>query len=229
MNEVPVRAPPMTESILKAMVGWSIQHDHLSFGLSLLVGFYSLLRTGELLSIQSWQVHMSSKTQPAVINLGYTKTGKRQGAAESVTLTEKHVLSLLWEWKGRASKHSFLTEKPHIWRSRFQECLGSLKLTPWGLRPYSLRRGGATHLFVRCGSLDRVLLTGRWTAVKTAKIYINSGLAMLADLEIPTKLLRPFHKTFSEFIQDRPLLEPSPSGRRTGGRGKVQKSRFKRN
>ena len=51
--EVPNRAPPLTETVLKAMVGWSFLHEHFRFGISLLVGFYGLLRAGELLSLQA--------------------------------------------------------------------------------------------------------------------------------------------------------------------------------
>ena len=220
-NELPNRAPPLTESVLKGMIGWAIFHKHFSFALSLQVAFYSLLRTGELLALQAWNVHMTSPTEPAVISLGLTKSGKRQGAAESVTLTEAPVLKLLWHWKQNVPSHAFLTSKPHVWRSLFSECLASLKLTDWGFRPYSLRRGGATFWFVKCGSLDRILLMGRWTAVKTAKIYLNSGLALLADLQIPTSLLKPFHTVYVNYLKATPQLEPTlPKKSRSGGRGK---------
>jgi hypothetical protein len=222
-NEVPNRAPPLTEAVLKAMVGWAIFHEFHTFGLSLLVAFYGLLRTGELLGLQAWQIHMVSSSQPAVLSLGLTKSGKREGAAESVTITEKNVLQLLWQWKKSADPYSFLTAKPHVWRQTFQDCLQGLKLEDWGFRPYSLRRGGATSFFVKVGSLDRVLLLGRWTAVKTAKIYLNSGLAMLADIKISTSLLRPFHLVFSNFLLSHQTLEPALNQSRTGGRGKVTK------
>eukprot|EP00435_Cladocopium_sp_Y103_P013778 s336_g3.t1 len=88
-NEVPCRAPPLTEPVLRAMVGWAVFHQEFNFGLSLLVGFHGLLRSGELLALQNWQIHMASPGKPAVLNLGLTKSGKRQGAAESVTLTDK--------------------------------------------------------------------------------------------------------------------------------------------
>jgi hypothetical protein len=225
-NEVPNRAPPLTEAVLKAMVGWAFFHEHHKFGLSLLVAFYGLLRTGELLGLQAWQVHMTSSSQPAVLSLGLTKSGKRQGAAESVTLTEKPVLQLLWQWKANASTYEFLTPKPHVWRQLFQECLEGLKLQEWNFRPYSLRRGGATSFFVKVGSLDRVLLLGRWTAVKTAKIYLNSGLAMLADLQIRPSLLRPFHLVFDNFLVSHQTLEHAFSSR-SGGRGKSLNSAMK--
>ena len=223
INEAPNRAPPLTLMAVKAMAGWAWLHDHHGFGLGLLVGFFGLLRTGELLSLQAWQIHMSSAVQPAVIALGLTKSGKRQGAAESVTITELFLLKLLWQWKKTAKPHDFLTEKPHEWRQRFQECLEALKLSDWGFRPYSLRRGGATAMFVKCGSLDRVLLAGRWSAVKTAKIYLNSGLAMLADLKIGDKKLQPFLTHFSNSLRLPPKLEPVLEKNRSGGRGRDSK------
>ena len=222
IHETPTRAPPLTEDVLKAMVGWASLRDHFSFGLSLLVAFYGLLRTGELLSLQAWQIHVISESQPAVINLGLTKTGKRQGAAESITITELSVVRLLWVWKQRVPSHSFLTEKPHVWRSLFADCINKLKLSQWEFRPYSLRRGGATHLFVKCGSLDRVLLAGRWTAIKTAKVYLNSGLAMLTEIQIPKTLLRPFHPLYTRFCSQ-PSLEHARCPSRTGGRGLKRK------
>ena len=221
-NEIPSRAPPLTLEILKAMVGWAVFHEHFSFGLSLLVSFYTLLRTGELLSPQSWQIHMLSPVEPAVINLGLTKSGKRQGAAESVTLNELPVLRLLWHWKQSSAPHDFLTAKPHVWRQMFSQCLSDLKLQAYEFRPYSLRRGGATHLFVKVGSLDRILIMGRWTAVKTAKIYINSGLAMLTELQIPRKQLAAFHLVYANYLKSTPMLEPARKTSRTGGRGKVK-------
>ena len=222
-NELPHRAPPLSESVLQAMVGWAIMHEHYSFALSLMVGFHGLLRTGELLGLQAFQVHITGKSQPAVISLGLTKSGRRHGAAESVTITERSVIAVLWLWKQSVGPHTFLTAKPHAWRQMFSECLTALRLDQWSFRPYSLRRGGATFLFTKCGSLDRVLLAGRWTAIKTAKIYLNSGLAMLADIQIPRALLSPFHTVFSKWLSTLPSLEHTPFGRRSGGRGKELK------
>ena len=158
---------------------------------------------------------------PAVINVGLTESGQRQGAGESVTITEQTVLRHLWSWKSRVPSHTFFTLKPHVWRSLFAECLQKLKLESWAFRPYSPRQGGATHLFVKCGSSDRVLSAGRWNALKTAHIFLNSGLSMLSELQIPRNLFLPFHNIFSSWIKSKPPLEPAPlKGGRTGGRGK---------
>ena len=36
VHEVPARAPPMTEAVVRAMVGWAVTQGHETFGLSLL-------------------------------------------------------------------------------------------------------------------------------------------------------------------------------------------------
>ena len=66
------RAPPLPETALFAMVGWSIFHRHHVFGLSLLLSFYGLLRTGELHSLCSSDTLMTGPTKPAVVSLGFT-------------------------------------------------------------------------------------------------------------------------------------------------------------
>ena len=150
-NEIPNRAPPFPEVVVHAMAGWALGKGDLSFAISLLLGFYCMLRTGELLGLFSHHISMPKPRQVAVISLGLTKGGKRQGAA-----------------------------------------LSALKLESFAFRPYSLRRGGATHWFRHHGSFDKLLVQGRWAAPKTAKIYINEGLAILAELNLSEKPLKPF-------------------------------------
>lgn len=52
------------------------------FGVSLLVGFYAMLRTGELLHLKNSHIYMTGLKAPAVLFMGMTKQGKRMGAAE---------------------------------------------------------------------------------------------------------------------------------------------------
>lgn len=115
---------------------------------------------------------------------------------------------------------SLLANRTGGGRCLLSQCLNDLKIDSYQLRSYSFRRGGATHPFVHRGILDQVLLLGRWTALKTAKICLNSGLAMLADLQIPLKLLKPFHLVFDNSISLPLQLEPTLQKRRTGGHGK---------
>ena len=207
------RAPPLPETAFFAMVGWSFFHGHVGFGISLLLGFYGMLRTGELLGLKSNDMSMSGPKSVAVISLGLTKSGKRVGAAESVTITAGPALKWLWQWKEKNKPKTFLCPKDHEWRRLFKACLDAL-LTLFEFRPYSLRRGGATFWFGKRGNLDKLLVVGRWQAAKTARIYINEGLAVLNELRLPSKALLPFTRVF----HNRTSLPPahlSKRGRRS--------------
>ena len=195
-HEIPNRAPPMPEVVLQAMVGYAIQQGEHSFALSLLIGFYCMLRTGELLGVCSHHIAMTSPRQVAVLSLGLTKGGKRQGALESSTLGVLDVLRLLWQWKQGKKPNSPLCPSTHKWRALFAQTLSNLKLGEFGFRPYSLRRGGATHWFRHHGSFDKIMTQGRWAAQKTAKIYINEGLAILAELKVPMNSLKSYLREY---------------------------------
>ena len=204
VNEVPNRAPPIPEVALRAMVGWAIFHDYPAFAVSLLIGFYGLLRTGEIHDLTAKNIFMNGPKQPAVVSLGLTKGGKRIGAAESVTIPVTEVLVHLWKWKRSVPEREPLVHSSHQWRTLFSKCLNSLGLDSFGFRPYSLRRGGSTAWFHKHGNMDRLLVLGRWQASRTAKIYINSGLAMLSELTLPQKSLKPFLTVYSNSLSAQP-------------------------
>ena len=199
VNEVPNRAPPLPEHVLHAMVGWSFFHQHFSFGVSLLLGYYAMLRTGELLGLRSSHVSCTRNSTKVVISLGLTKGGKRHGAAESCVVGYDMVVAFLRQWKALASPTTPFASNPPSWRNLFNQALQALKLEQFGFRPYSLHRGGATWWFAKHHSLDQILVQGRWQTPKTARIYLNEGLAVLAELQLPTShpSLLPFLSVFT--------------------------------
>ena len=62
-HEVPNRAPPLSLDCLYVMVGYSLFRGWSAFALSFLLGFHGLLRTGELLSVQSIYRSLHPKAQ----------------------------------------------------------------------------------------------------------------------------------------------------------------------
>lgn len=146
VNEIPNRAPPLPVHVLHALVGWAFFHQHITFGVSLLIGFYGMLRTGEILGLSSHHVAGNQSASKYVISFGLTKSGKRQGAAESVVIGYDLVVEFLRKWKALARPHTCFGPSPTRWRKLFSEGLSALKLEPFGFRPYSLRRGGAPSL-----------------------------------------------------------------------------------
>ena len=223
INEIPNRAPPLPEHVLQAMAGWAFFKGHITFGISLVIGYYTRLRTGELLGLRSSHMTATSGHQQVLISLGFTKGGKRQGVSESVILGFEPAVKLVKQWKLKAHPTTPLAVSPGQWRSLFSKCLEDLCLTKFGFRPYSLRRGGATFWFSRHQSLDKILVQGRWHTQKSARIYINEGLSVLATMKIPVSdpQIHPYLTVFRNTIVSPRFgtLEPPQSGR-TGGRGK---------
>ena len=230
VNEIPNRAPPLPEKALHAMVGYTFFSKKPLFGISLLLGYYGTLRTGELLNVKASHITQPREHDPCVISLGLTKGGKRQGAAESVTVGVQLVTRLLWHWVHQVPPNSKLCLPPHLWRQEFAHTLKALKFDSFSFRPYSLRRGGATFLVPATRSMDRLLIQGRWASQKTARIYVNEGLALLSDLTIPwNHENRIFVTQFNRLShQPVPKLEPTFKKRRSGGRGAKTKGRKNR-
>ena len=203
VNEVPNRALPLPEHIVQAMAGWGFFKGHITFAIFLLVGFYTMLRTGELLGLRSSHLLCESVHNQVLISLGLTKGGKRAGAAESVIVGFEPVVNLVKAWKRQANNLTPLASSPGHWRGCFNESLTALGLESYGFRPYSLRRGGATFWFSKHQCLDRILISSRWRAQKSTRIYINEGLALLTGMNIPVSSshIRTFHKVYCQTVE----------------------------
>ena len=62
-----------------------------------LVGFHCFLRSGEKFNVRARDVAFAADRTIAVLSLGFTKTGRRQGAQESVTASDAVVVRALWQ------------------------------------------------------------------------------------------------------------------------------------
>lgn len=183
-HELPARAPPLTLFLLQCLSGAAMSLKQPNLVVLLRLAFYGLLRTGEACNLVSQDVSVQSEPLMVVVNLGLTKGGARQGAAESVVIEDAITVRLTAALKtvlqpgdplfpGGAGKM----------RKVFGQRCQLLLLSERGFRPYSLRRGGATFLFRKTGSLATTVVKGRWASAKMARIYLNDGLATLASFD----------------------------------------------
>ena len=191
--EVPARAPPLTQPIVRAMCGWCLQHDELAMGALLLLGFHCLLRTGELLHIRPCDLLLGDTH--GLVTLTTSKSGLRHNVQESVSITDMYALELIRALvEIRTAQH--LTTVPcwtrsgTAFRSLFTTIVKHLQLECLGFRPYSLRRGGATLEMQTHGLMERTLVRGRWKNSAVARIYISDGLSMLPSLVLSPSVQR---------------------------------------
>ena len=181
--ELPARAPPLSCLYVHALAAWASREGLFDTMILLLLGFHAYLRSGELFSLRQQCLQLQASTGRGVVSLPLTKSGQRLGVQESVTLDDAWLVRLCAMYAKRLQPGDFLSQvTPKGQRERLQRGCRALGLDH-GYRWYSLRRGGATHDFRASGDLDAVTVRGRWGSQRTARLYLNDGLARLHELQ----------------------------------------------
>ena len=179
----------MPENVALALAMHALQQGDASFAATILIGYYAFLRTGEVLKLKNGQCNVD-RAGNIILALGMSKSGKRRGELE-YGLVEAGPVAVLVQCflATRRPSDNVADSDEWIWRSKFDRYLHELGLTELGLRPYSLRRGGATHAFVLGETLTKVCVRGRWAQEATARIYIQEAVQLLQAFAIPAGCL----------------------------------------
>ena len=181
--ERPKQAPPLPISFVLGLLGRCIEENKLELAVLIAVGFWGLLRTGELLQLQA--NHVLIGTREMILQLGYTKTGLRRAVDENVVV--HHPLAILFTTallQEKGTQERLWSGTPQLFRDEFHRLISFFRLSE-SFRPYSLRRGGATAEFKAHGQMEKTLLKGRWGTSLAARQYIQEGLSELTRIRIP--------------------------------------------
>ncbi len=79
---------------------------------------------------------------------------------------------------------------PAAFRAGFAEDVRALGLSATEHKPYSLRRGGATHRFRAGDTMSAVAEAGRWAHLSTCRIYVNDAVAEMTQITLPKAISR---------------------------------------
>ena len=198
--ERPKQAPPLPYPVFLGLLGCALQFEDLELAVLLSLGFWGMLRTGEMLQLTRQQVFCGKRD--LVVQLGYTKTGLRRAIDENVQVSEPIALLICKSYSectNDGGNQRIWSRTNKEFRETFDHLLTQLKLGRT-FRPYSLRRGGATHDFRCHGSMERTLLRGRWATGAAARVYVQEGLSALTQLQISKEAaerIKPFLSLFA--------------------------------
>lgn len=168
--EIPTRAPPLSWEMMAALADVMVAWDLVDMAILLVVGFVTFLRTDELMTMMKKELTLNACLTRVNIMLPRTKGSSRLGGVVCKDYAPfAQILCRFDAWRQFCSVE---------FRSIFE--LLFLKLDK-AFRPYSLRRGGATHYCRRTGSMDWTMEAGRWRDSRTARIYVNTGLLELQE------------------------------------------------
>ena len=187
--EHPNRAPPLVPQVLEAWTMYCLFHQDFDMAALLMLGFYGLLRTGELLQLRPCDILVGERS--AVISLTDTKTSLKNAVKEMVSFDNEMALEIVRDaiqhkQAQGLSRVPFWTMSAQQFRKAFLKLSQRFGLEQHNFRGYSLRRGGATHLFQTTGSMEKALLAGRWGSHKVARLYICDGLSHLPSITFST-------------------------------------------
>lgn len=98
-----------------------------------------------------------------MLSLESTKTGKRHAASETVSCDDPFAVIAIEQLLHPRAGQRFMNvpcwlHSPQSFRDKFSFYLKNFDLQGQCFRPYSLRGGGATHLFQVTGSMEMALL-----------------------------------------------------------------------
>lgn len=183
--------PPLTLSLTMVIALQMARRKRYDMAVGALLSFDCLLRVGELTNIRrediadTGDLRISSRHRNLMIRLRRTKTGDNKW----VDVRDENVITLV---RGLMAKTKPKAKLFNFTSSQFRRVLKGvcleLGLSPLYV-PHSLRHGGATHYHhILDMPLEDILMRGRWSSVKSARHYIQSGKAVLLDFEIPSGL-----------------------------------------
>ncbi len=180
-NELPTRAVPLGAQSVLAFAGlfWAWEEHALSAGI--LLAFDLFLRTGELFCIRRSDVEFFPGG--ATVQLLETKSSARQIHSERMLIWDKTaLLALRFLCRGKSPPDRLVDSSAIRFRSLWHRAVAFFLLEDFYILPYSLRRGGATSAFRAGVSFDQLLVRGRWTHQRTARIYLDEALQQSASM-----------------------------------------------
>ena len=183
--EVPMRAPPITEDIIFGFAGKLFSEGDFVMAALLVLGFHGMLRTHEMLTICPSDFLLGPDSR--LVSLPASKSGVRNNTKESVAIYDMYALELRRIMVSERKKQGYnltpcWSHSGTAFRTKFYGLAKFFKIQHLRLKPYSVRRGGATHDFKSHGQMERTLIRGRWSSTNIARLYITDALAQLPKL-----------------------------------------------
>ena len=166
------------------------------------VGFYGLLRPGELLRMRRGLVSLPGRATSlggkfALIGIVSPKRREMGKTQFAMVRNVNTTLWLAWLCEGLSSYHLLWPASAFEFRKRMKLLASLLGLSHWKILPSSLRPGGATHFFSCSVDPDRMLFWGRWASLNSLKHYVQEMISAQLVQQAPAATQRDIVKLLS--------------------------------
>eukprot|EP00438_Fugacium_kawagutii_P014675 Skav232096 [mRNA] locus=scaffold2353:89080:90360:+ [translate_table: standard] len=174
------------------------------FGALTLIGFFGLLRPGELFSLRAVDATLpnswSMGNDFAVLRLLRPKNSRQMGVQQYVEVRHPDAVNwLAWLKSVRPPESAIWIGSPHKFRSMFRKVCYALGIAKLRLSPASLRAGGATRLVDEGFEISRIRFWGRWSHLRSLEHYVQVARAQQITLDIPDSTAQKLREFISRF------------------------------
>lgn len=182
--------PPLTWDLTVLIAVHMVRHDQLRAGIATLLAFDCFLRVGELVELRGSDVadigdsRLGSGFQGVALRIRKAKTGKNQWVEVDHTDVRKLVQMLKSSTSAESRLFPFSAAE---FRTLFKNSCAELRLSS-SYVPHSLRHGGATKWHLDGKPVNDIVHRDRWASTKSATRYIQSGRALLLNMNHPTSI-----------------------------------------
>ena len=200
-----IRVPaPLPLSVLAAFVVYSraqanvrqkTRQQWLRFAIGLEIGFFALLRPGEIFNLLVAHITLPDSwvfaSRGAVLRIEAPKNRRRLSRHQFVlvehgpccsalasVMQELHASEKFWPWG------------PARFRALFKEVSVRLGVAQLGFSPASLRAGGASHLHLSGMEISRLKFRGRWASERTLAHHVQLALSRQVQLSLSSATKR---------------------------------------
>ena len=179
------KALPLSADMARAFAALSLSQKNVAQGLFVLLTFLGLLRVQESLGLVKKDIIFLDSGGMLVL-LRETKTGRTATSIESVRINDEKFCQALRNFCVPLLPEQRLFDFDYAQVAAFTTHLGRFfGVSDPRLTSHTNRRGGATYFFQACGSYDLTQQQGRWSQLKTARLYIDGALADLSQQTLP--------------------------------------------
>ena len=177
----------------------TITHDKwMDFSVLLAVGFFGLLRPGELIQLRKKDVclpnNLSLCLPRATLCIQKPKNFRHLGHQQFSTIKQAPTCEwLAWLCSKRDVEDLLWSYSASEFRRLIQICSQALHLKNGLYSPGSLRAGGATFMFDEEQDVGRLKFQGRWANVQSLEHYVQSAKANQLMQDLKQKTVRKLH------------------------------------
>ena len=183
-SELQQQCTPMLAKWCRAVAGAALARSWPEEAFLFLLAFDCLLRSVEAATLCPINLEINDAATMGTVCLSASKGQTRSGIKEMITISDPALVRWAKALKDLKRPGDLLmTGGSKALRRKFKICVEDVGLQDRNLQLYSLRRGGATEVFRSSGSFHEVANRGRWKNLRTARIYVDSALQDIAQLE----------------------------------------------